>query len=414
MKTVDRGKDVQNKSKMHWIVAAMLCGLTITAIGLPVMTNGVFITPIADDLGVYRGTVSMHNTLTMLMKALMSLYVPVLLNRFSFKKVLITGVLIASLSNYLLGWVNAIWLFNILGTTRGIGTGMLAWVPVTIVVNEWFEERHGLVMSIVLSFSSVTGAIFSPVFTYLIESMGWASSYRLMGIFMLLFSLPAILIPFTMNPVDSGYLPYGKKEVASSDKEKEVIPLSEKREFSTVLFVMLFVFILFETMLVGTPQHFPGFAPTVGLSTEVGATMLSVAMVSSILFKVVMGYISDQIGPVNSTITVLTFVALSSGIILFTNQAWALYIASFLFGGIFAVPSVSITLLTKEFFGRYNFTRLYPIFAFSTSLGAAVSLSVVGFIFDFTGSYLPAFMISVGINIMNIVLLLIMTKKFNK
>lgn len=389
----------------------MLCGITASAVGLPVMTNGVFITPIAEDLGVYRGTVSLHNTLTMLMKAIMSLYVPILLKKYSYRKVLITGVLLASVSNYLLGWTESIWMFNILGTSRGIGVGMLAWVPVTIVVNEWFEKRHGIVMSVILSFSSITGAIFSPIFTYLIELNGWASTYRLMGMLMLLFSLPAIVVPFTLNPRESGYLPYGSKEIAGNNRVKEVVTLDERREFSTVLFVLLFIFTLFETMLVGAPQHFPGFAPTLQLSSEVGATMLSIAMVSSILFKIVMGYISDYIGPVNSTIVVLSCVGLASVALLFTSQIALLYVASFLFGGIYSIPSVSITLLTKEFFGRYNFTRLYPILAFSTSLGAAVSLSVVGFIFDFTGSYLPAFMISIVINIFNIGLLIYMTKR---
>lgn len=401
---------MQNKGKIYWVVAVLLCGVTITAVGMPVMTNGVFITPIADDLGVYRGSVAMHNTLTMLAKAVMSLYVPILFKRFTFKKILLTGVLLASLSNYMLGWVESIWLFNLLGIIRGIGTGMLAWVPITIIINEWFEEKHGLVMSIVLSFSSITGAIFSPVFTLLIESFGWAFTYRIMGILMLLFSLPAIIIPFTMNPVDSGYLPYGKTE-EKEQKEKEIISLSERREFSTFLFVLLFAFTLLQTMLVGIPQHFPGFAPTLGLTSEIGATMLSIAMVSSIMFKLIVGYISDYIGPVNSTITILSFIGLSSLILFIFTQSFLLYIAAFLFGGIYAIPSVSITLLTKQFFGRYNFTRLYPILAFSTSLGAAVSLSVVGYIFDLTNSYYPAFILAFAITVFNIGLLIYMTKR---
>lgn len=405
-------KRVQNKSKMHWIVAVILCGTGITAIGLPVMTGGVFITPIANELGVYRGTVSMHNTLTMLMKAFMSLYASVLLRKYPLKGIMATGLVLGSLSNYLMGWVGSIWLLNILGTTRGIGTGMLAWVPVTIIINEWFEKRHGLVMSIILSFSSIGGAIFTPIFTQFIENYGWAFSYRLMGIFMLLCSLPAVLVPYTLNPRDSGYLPYGSEEGQSKEqKKKEVLSQSDQKEFSTLVFVLLFIFILFQTMVAGIPQHFPGFTESIGMSIEYGATMLSIAMISSVLFKIGMGYISDQIGPVNSTISILSFLGIASLVLLVTEQEIFLYSAAFLFGGIFAIPSVSITLLTKEFFGKYNFTRLYPIFAFSTSLGAAVALSVVGFIFDFTGSYLPAFMISVGINTVNILMLIFMSSK---
>ena len=403
---------MENKSRMHWIVAITMCGLAISAVGLPVMTNGVFITPIADSLGVYRGSVSMHNTLTLLMKAIMSLYVTRLINKFGFKQVIIAGALLAGVSNYLLGWVSLIWLFNILGVIRGIGTGLLAWVPLTIVINEWFRTKHGLVTSIVLSFSSVTGAVFSPVFTSLISSVGWEQSYRIMGILILLFSLPAILIPFTVNPRESGYLPYGSTELEKgTEKTQGTVIKREHREVSTFIFVLLFIFTLFQTMLIGVPQHFPGFALTLDLSSNVGAAMLSIAMISSIGFKIGLGYVSDYFGPVKSTVSILVMIGLSSLMLLISGSVPVLYAGAFLFGAVFSIPSVSVTLLTKEFFGRYHFTRLYPILAFSTSIGGSISLAAVGFIYDFTGSYAPAFMIALGINILNIIILFFIARR---
>ncbi|WP_423189046.1 MFS transporter [Alkalibacterium sp. f15] len=406
---------MQNKSRMHWVVAMTMCGLAVSAVGLPVMTNGVFITPIADSLGVYRGSVAMHNTLTLLMKAVMSLYVPSLIRKFGLKQVIITGALLGGLSNYMLGWVDSIWLFNILGTLRGVGTGMLAWVPLTIVINEWFSEKHGLVTSIVLSFSSITGAIFSPVFSSLITSLGWQQSYRIMGMLIILFALPAIIIPFTVDPKESGYLPYGSKELDEDGARRGTfIKREEHREVSMYIFGLLFIFTMFQTLLIGVPQHFPGFAQTLDYSSDVGAVMLSVAMISSIGFKLSLGYVSDRVGPVKSTISVLALIGLSSVILLLTEIIPMLYVGAFLFGAAYSIPSVSVTLLTKEFFGRYNFTRLYPILAFSTSFGGAISLAAVGFIYDFTGSYTPAFAITFGINIFNIILLLLMTHRIKK
>ncbi|EXJ23747.1 hypothetical protein ADIAL_0763 [Alkalibacterium sp. AK22] len=402
---------MKNKSLKHWIVLATLCGVTISAIGLPIMTNGVFISPIADSLGVYRGSVAMHNTLTLFMKAVMSLYAGVLVKKYPFKLVMLTGVLLAGISNILMGFSESIWLFNVLGTTRGIGTGMLAWVPVTIVVNEWFEEKHGLVMSIVLSFSSVAGAVFSPVFTRLIQSVGWELSYQFMGLLIILFSLPALLVPFTLDPKDSGYLPYGKQsEAAETTVKREAVKREAQKSVNGTLFALMFTFTLLQTMLIGVPQHFPGFSGTVDLSNQVGATMLSVAMLSSIVFKLGMGYISDQIGPMKSTITMIVLVGTASVMLIFFRSEWALYAAALLYGGIFSIPSVSVTLLTKELFGRYHFVRLYPILAFATSLGAAVSISLVGYIFDFTGSYISAFIFSLGINLFNLFVIWVMVR----
>lgn len=406
---------MQNRSRMHWVVAVAMSGLAISAVGLPVMTNGVFITPIADSLDVFRGSVAMHNTLTLLMKAVMSLYVPRLIQRFGFKRTIITGVFLTGLSNYLLGWVGALWLFNILGTLRGIGTGLLAWVPLTLVINEWFNAKHGLVTSIVLSFSSITGAIFSPVFSNLIDSLGWEQSYRIMGILIVLFALPAILIPYTLDPRESGYLPYGTDDSEKGQaKERAVIKRDGQRDVSMFIFGLLFLFTLFQTLLIGVPQHFPGFAQSLDYSSDIGATMLSIAMVSSIGFKLGLGYVSDHFGPVKSTVSILTLIGLSSAILLAFDIVPMLYAGAFLFGAAFSIPSVSVTLLTKEFFGRYNFSRLFPILAFSTSLGGAISLAAVGFIYDFTGSYAPAFAVALGINVLNIIILFIISSRVSK
>lgn len=405
---------MKNKSMKHWIVMLALCGMTISAVGLPVMTNGVFITPIANSLGVYRGSVSMHNTLTLFMKAIMSLYAGILIKKYPFKMVILFGVLLAGISNILLGFANSILIFNILGTLRGIGSGLLAWVPVTIIVNEWFEEKHGLVMSIVLSFSSLTGAIFSPIFTNLIATIGWEQSYQIMGLLIIAFTIPALIIPYTLDPRESGYLPYGQIEAeeGTADRKGMTIKREDQRSVNGLLFGLMFAFTLLQTMLIGVPQHFPGFAETVDLTSEVGATMLSVAMLSSIVFKLGMGYVSDFVGPIKSTLSMITLVGVASLIIIFFHTEGILYAAALMFGAIFSIPSVSVTLLTKEFFGRYHFVRLYPILAFATSLGGALSISLVGYIFDFTGSYIPAFIFSLGINIVNFAILSVMVRLY--
>ncbi|SEK51592.1 MFS transporter [Alkalibacterium pelagium] len=407
---------MKNKSMKHWLVVMTLCGITISAIGLPVMSNGVFITPIADSLGVYRGSVAMHNTLTLFTKAIMSLYAGVLIRKYPFKLVILFGVVLAGVSNILLGFSESILIFNILGTLRGIGSGLLAWVPVTIVVNEWFEQKHGLVMSIVLSFSSVGGAVFSPVFTRLIESVGWEQSYQIMGLLIIAFTLPALLIPYTLDPKESGYLPYGALEAGDQgiEKEKKTIRREQQGGINGALFALMFTFTLLQTMLIGVPQHFPGFSGTLGMTSDVGATMLSFAMISSIGFKLGMGYLSDFVGPIKSTLSMVAVVGGASILLVVFQNAWLLYGAAFLYGAIFSIPSVSVTLLTKEFFGRYHFVRLYPILAFATSLGGAFSISLVGYIFDFTGSYIPAFIFSLGINLFNFVVLWIMVRMHNQ
>lgn len=95
---------MNNSNAKHLMVLVMCCLMTIVALGLPVMSSGIFITPIAEDLGVYRGSVAVHNTITLIMKAIVSLYASKIIDRFSIKKTMVTGAILISTSTYLLGW----------------------------------------------------------------------------------------------------------------------------------------------------------------------------------------------------------------------------------------------------------------------------------------------------------------------
>ena len=41
----------------------------------------------------------------------------------------------------------------------------------------------------------------------------------------------------------------------------------------------------------------------------------------------------------------------------------------------------------RHFFGVENYSTVYPIISFATSFGSAFALALVGYIYDFTGSY---------------------------
>ncbi|WP_051237879.1 MFS transporter [Lacticigenium naphthae] len=415
------GEIARNKSWKHWIVILSLCGLTASAIGLPVMSSGVFITPVSEDLGVLRGSFSIHNTLTLAAAAVVALYIPALLRRYKFKHLVLIGGLMGAFSTIGFGFSDSLWAFNILGIIRGIGTGVYAIIPSTMIINEWFEEKHGLATSIVLSFSGVAGAIFSPVFASLIISIGWQTTYMIMGVVIFVLCLPVILIPFEMSPREEGLLPYGYVPEVEEDERNNVSAteatsgeLSKKADINWKHFGLLSLFAIMQTIVTGTPQHFPGFAETLQHSVQVGASMLSAAMLGNIFFKLSLGFISDYIGPIKATLSMLVLNLLVSILLVMVQAPYLLIAGGFLFGGAYSIPSVGIALLVNEYFDRLNFARLYPLISFAISMGGAFSLSIVGFIYDFTGSYTNAFLMGVGINAVNIVILFLVTHLVNK
>lgn len=404
---------MSNHSVKHWLVLIMCCLLAVVAVGLPVMTAGVFITPIAEDLGIYRGTVALHNTMTLIFKAIIGLYAPKIIDKFGIKKTIVTASLMVSLSNYFLGWTTSMFLFTILGIIRGIGAGLIAWVPITLLVNHWFEHKNGFITSIVLSFSSIGGAIFSPLFTSLIGSLGWQQAYRMMGLTALVLSLPALFLSYSLDPRDSGLLPYGAEvNQSKNNQEKTVLKPDNSKELSQGFFITFMVFALMQTLAIGIPQHFPGFAESIGYDQTKGASLMSATMISSIAYKLGAGYISDRIGSITTTNLIMVSTIIASAIFAVSTKTSALYPASILMGGVFAIPSVALVLLTKRFFGLYNFAQFYPKVSFAVAIGGSISVSAIGFTYDFTQSYIPAFIGLIFVNVLGLVMLNLLAKKY--
>lgn len=93
-------------------------------------------------------------------------------------------------------------------------TGLFSIVTITIIINKWFVEKNGLATSIALGFSGLMGALFSPIFSSLITSIGWQGAYLVEAGLLLLLCLPAIIYPFAINPEREGAQAYGQIKIA--------------------------------------------------------------------------------------------------------------------------------------------------------------------------------------------------------
>lgn len=408
---------MENKTKAnkHWLIALIACGMAGSSLGINMNVMGVFFQPVAEDLGMLTGTFAFHSSLAAFSLSFISLFIPRILEHISFKKMILIGSVVASLSSVAMAFTTQVWLFYILGTLRGLGSGLFAIIPYTILINQWFDKKNGLMLSVVSSFAGVVGVVMSPVFTWTINQFGWEMSFIIVGIFLAVFSLPAVFIKYEADPRDEGLLPYGSKEdigqTEVTETESNTNSLNKRQvSYASLPFIILSLVAILFTYSSGLIQNLPGYATTIALGSTFGATMLSAAMLGNIVFKIFLGTIEEKIGPINTVLISmgLTLIAVLS-LMIFRNPV-VLLVASFIFGAMFYVPAVGLAVMTNYFFGKASSNRVYPILSFLAGIGGAVSMSLVGFVYDFTGSYMPAFWLS--IILVFICVLLIATAKF--
>lgn len=227
----------------------------------------------------------------------------------------------------------------------------------------------------------------------------------------LVLTLPVILIPFSLDPDDDGLLPYGFEEQKIT-ADKEFIPAKPVSAGSFVLLVLILISFL-NTLVMYMNSHFPNFGESVGLSAEIASLMLSAAMLGNVILKALFGILSDRVGPVKSTLTMIVAVFISLSLMIVFQQAWILLLASFLFGGAFAISGVALTILSHHFYGPFKGAEVYSRVSFFSSFGGAVGVSVAGFIFDYSSSYVPAFIAALAFTVINAVLLVFAQRNYS-
>ena len=231
----------------------------------------------------------------------------------------------------------------------------------------------------------------------------------LQSVAILILLLPALFFPFSLDPREEGLLPYGynKKEKQSSVIYRTTVDNSRGAK---ITFFALAVIALLNTMVVVMNQHIPGYGGSIGLSLEHSSLMLSAVMVGSVVAKLSFGVLSDVIGIIKASMLMISLSILSILLLIFMRQPYILVFSSFLFGSAFSIGGVGLPILTYEFFDPYTAGELYSKISFMAGVGGALSVTIVRYIYDFTGSYIPAFIIGILFNLTNIVAILLANK----
>lgn len=386
---------MKRKPRNPWVILAVCCGLATSSIGISINTSGVFYSAVCDDLHLGRGEFSMHMTIFSLVTAFFSLVVPTLLDRFPFKPLLTISVAIAVVSTGLMACGSSVLPFYLLGAVRGASTCVFSSLCLTTILNRWFYAKNGLVTSLVFGCTGLSGAVFSPVFSACISAFGWRISYLIVAALLLLFTLPAIVYPFHLDPAKDGMVPYG----ADRQVERISAPKGTSFRFFSVPFLTLCLFSFLVSALTSFTQYFPAYAQSLGIAATVSSVLISCGMIGNIVSKLSIGVISDQAGKVPGVVTMLIANAVGLILILIGRSIAILSCGAVLFGACYSISAVGLPLLTRHFFGLESYGQAFPVITLVANVGSAISLPVVGSIYDATGSYQSAFFLACAMSV---------------
>lgn len=391
--------------KRHILLIIAMAGMVGCSVGLTQNVAGVYFDPIASSMNIGRGPVSFSLTIYVMLSAIGSLLFKKIFDRLGGELTVKIGAILLLSGTFLLGFSGnllSLYLFNII---RGIGGGLIHLVTASLFINNWFEKRNGLMVSIAMAFSGVAGALFSPLLSMFIGNYSWKITYMINAALMLVLLIPLLFFRITYHPEDSGLTPYGQGEKKAEENREE----SDDRT-DPVSDVLLYIYAIIVGFSTCVPQFFPGHASVLNYSASFGSLLISLSMITNIISKVILGSMVDKIGS-RKAVMITSFIVLFGSVMMLKNVM--LYLAALLFGFCFAGSTVGLTSISRQQYSQKEYLIKYPILSFVSTVVNAVGSPLVGFIYDTGNSYSLAFIICIVMMIVMLIDLYILERRKN-
>ena len=378
---------MQKKKYMYALVAVCTCLMAFGTMGL-VNAYGVFYKPMADALGTGTGAVTLHMSISSLVTGLATPFVVKMISRnVPIKSILAAGAALIFGSGIVIGLTHSVLIMDIAAFFRGIGFAMAAMMIITMMIGNWFVKLRGTLTGVALSFSGIGSALASPVLSRLIQSIGYQKTYLGFVIFVAVTILPALLL-CPLKPQDIGMRPYGENEEENASGKNIMKNLDLPFTTRSVTFAALIFFVVCVVLLTSLSSHLSALAQTYGYDANVGAVMLSSAMIGNVASKFVLGAMVDRIGAFKGVVCML-ITSFTGLLVILLNPGGTVFLlgGAFLYGTCFSIGSLGISMITRTLYGDKQYGNAYSVITVATSCSSAVGITLIGFLFDITGSY---------------------------
>lgn len=274
----------------------------------------------------------------------------------------------------------------------GIGTANVSTVPPAV---KWFPpEKKGMVTGISVAGIGISAVLYSPVSNALLQSVGISKTFIYLGIAALVLML--ILSQFLVNPPD-GYTPISKvkkKKKASGNVSTPTKDLGIRDIVKTSGFYRLWImFAASSSAGLMVIAHAAKIAD-VQISWQGGFYLVILLSVFNAGGRILGGTVSDKIGRINLMRLIFGLQAVNMLLFTFYSSigllAAGIAVTGLCYGASFSVfPATIIDLFGMKYFGA-NYGLIMTAWGFGGVVGPMMAAAV----FDASGKYNMAYIIS--------------------
>ena len=381
------------------ILAAAFTAFTISAAMMHSYT--VFLVAFVEEFGWSRGETSIAYSVSQLVAGGSSPVVGTLVDRLGPRRLLLLGGGLLVLGLLGSAFITHLWQIVVLyGVVMTFGANCLGLVVFVPILSRHFVRHRGMAISIVQSANGFARALSAPAVQFLISGIGWRSTYLMQAAFMAAVVFPLAAWFRRADPPRSPQRELGAE--AATAAAPVVAPRGGwtlREAMRTPHFWLLFAVYLFTGLgSFFVSLHQLAFAVDRGFDKLYAAEVLGMGAFLAIFGTIITGTLSDYIGREVSAIMAYGFSIVGVICALFITsptQGWLLWLHACLFGLTWGARGPAITAKTADLFPGAQLGAILGVITIGSGLGAALGSWGAGLIFDLSGSYELAFILSI-------------------
>ena len=378
------------ETRESWMVCLTALGIAAVSFAAPAITV-VGLTSIAADLGGERSVPALAYSLAWLGASFGGIPMGRAAERFGIRSTVMFGAamiavgLIVAQSGGRVGLLLGYGLFVGLLGNSGINA------PLYIYVSRWFDRRRGTALALIGSGSSVSAAIWAPIFAVMEARIGWRHTMLGFAALEVMLILPAAALVFGPAPeaAHAAGDRQGPRPGAHVLGLKPVFALSGLCAAGFLCCVPM-----------AMPQgHIVAFCGDLGIPSSQGAAMLSVLLGCAFVSRQFWGWAADRIGGLRTIFfgSICQITAMI-GFLLTQNEA-GLFAVSAWFGLGFSGIIPAYVLAVRELFPASEAPWRVPSVLLFSGSGMAFGGWLAGAIYDAAGFYAAAFAVGIAFNV---------------
>ena len=384
------------ETRTSWVVAGVALATMLMAFGTAWIT-AVALTDIAAEAGNARSVPALASSLAWFGSGVGGILMGQIAERVGTRWTVIFGALMVALGLGVstLGTPWPLWIGH--GLFIGlIGLGGIN-APLYVYVSRWFDRRRGSALALISSGSYLAGAVWPPLFERAVATIGWRETMLWYALLQMLVILPLAAI-FFRHPPEAVSTAAARGSSADSERVLGWPP--------NVVFAVLCAAGILCCVPMAMPQgHLVAFCGDLGISRSVGAVMLSVLLGTAFLSRQIWGAISDRIGGLSTVFVGSLWQICAMIAFLLTQDEIGLFTVSAAFGLGFSGIIPAYVLALRELYPASQAAWRIPTMLLFTGIGMALGGWLAGALYDYFGSYVPAFATGVGANALNLLLI---------